>query len=79
MFEKNEFALARMMMICCAADMQPVGILAQWSDVQTLIDGEWIEVSGTLSKKPYKNSFDPLIIVETIKKVNQPQREYIYP
>ena len=55
------------------------GILAQWSDVQTLIDGEWIEVSGTLSKKPYKNSFDPLIIVETIKKVNQPQREYIYP
>ena len=79
LFEKNEFALARMMMICCAADMQPVGILAQWSDVQTLIDGEWIEVSGTLSKKPYKNSFDPLIIVETIKKVNQPQREYIYP
>ena len=68
-----------MMMIRCAADMQPVGILAQWSDVQTLIDGEWIEVSGTLSKKPYKNSFDPLIIVETIKKVNQPQREYIYP
>ena len=79
LFEKDEFALARMMMICCAADMQPVGVLAQWNDIQALIDGEWIEVTGTLSKKPYKDSFDPLIIVETIKKIDPPQREYIYP
>lgn len=79
LFEKDEFALARMMMTCCAADMQPVGVLAQWSGVQALIDGEWVEVTGTLSKKPYKGSFDPLIIVETIKKIDPPQREYIYP
>lgn len=79
LFEKDEFALARMMMTCCAADMQPVGVLAQWSDVQALTDGEWIEVTGTLSKKTYKDSFDPLIIVETIKKIAPPQREYIYP
>ena len=79
LFEKDEFALARMMMTCCAADMQPVGVLAQWNDVPALTDGEWIEVTGTLSKKPYKDSFDPLIIVETIKKITPPQREYIYP
>ena len=79
LFEKNEFALARMMMVCCAADMQPVGILAQWNDVQTLTDGEWVEVTGTLSKKPYKDSFDPLIIVRTIKKIEPPQQAYIYP
>ena len=79
LFEKDEFALARMMMTCCAADMQPVGVLAQWADVQALTEGEWIEVTGTLSKKPYKDSFDPLIIVETIKKINRPRREYIYP
>ena len=78
-FEKNEFALARMMMTCCAADMQPVGVLAQWSDVPALIDGEWIEVTGTLAKKPYKDRFDPLILVETIKKIDPPQRGYIYP
>ena len=79
LFEKDEFALASMMMLCCAADMQPVGVLAQWSDVQALTEGEWIEVTGTLSKKPYKDSFDPLIIVETVKKIDPPQREYIYP
>ena len=79
LFEKDEFAVARMMMVCCAADMQPVGILAQWSDVPALTDGEWIEVTGTLSKKPYKDSFDPLIIVKTIKKVDPPQQAYLYP
>lgn len=79
LFEKDEFALARMMMTCCAADMQPVGVLAQWADVHALTEGEWIEVTGTLSKKPYKDSFDPLIIVETVKKIDPPRREYIYP
>ena len=79
LFEKDEFALARMMMVCCAADMQPVGILAQWNDVPALTDGEWIEVTGTLLKKPYKDSFDPLIIVQTIKKVDAPQQAYLYP
>lgn len=79
LFEKDEFAVARMMMVCCAADMQPVGILAQWSDVPALTDGEWIEVTGTLSKKPYKDSFDPLIIAKTIKKVDPPQHAYLYP
>ena len=78
-FEKNEFALARMMMTCCAADMQPVGLLAQWSGAQELTDGEWVEITGTLAKKPYKDSFDPLILVETIKKIDPPQRGYIYP
>jgi len=59
--------------------MPPVGVLTQWGDVQALTDGEWIEVTGTLSKKPYKGSFDPLILVEAVKKIDPPQREYIYP
>lgn len=78
-FGKDEFAVARMMMICCAADMQPVGILAQWKDISTLTDGEWVEVTGTLSKQPYKNTFDPLIIVETVTKITAPHNIYIYP
>ncbi|MGI5088644.1 TIGR03943 family protein [Treponema sp. OMZ 305] len=79
LFEQHDFALARMMMTCCAADMQPVGLLAQWSGAQELTDGEWVEITGTLSKKPYKAGFDPYIIVASVKKVDPPGREYIYP
>lgn len=79
LFEPHDFALARMMMTCCAADMQPVGLLAQWSGAQELTDGEWVEITGTLAKKPYKAGFDPYIIVASVKKVDPPGREYIYP
>ena len=79
LFEPHDFALARMMMTCCAADMQPVGLLAQWSGAQELTDGEWVEITGTLSKKPYKAGFDPYIIVASVKKIDSPGREYIYP
>lgn len=78
-FEQNEFAVARMMMMCCAADMQPIGLLAQWENMETLTDGEWVELTGTIAKKPYQDGFDPLILVETVKKIERPQREYIYP
>ena len=78
LFEQNEFAVARMMMVCCAADLQPVGLLAQWENTESLSDGEWVEITGTLSKKPYKDGFDPLIIVESAKKIDPPEREYIY-
>lgn len=79
LFKPDEFALARMMMVCCAADMQPVGILAQWVETAALSEGEWVQLSGILSKKPYNDGFDPIIIVEKIEKISRPQREFIYP
>lgn len=79
LFAPDEFALARMMMICCAADMQPVGILAQWNGAESVTEDEWIELTGTVAKKSYPDGFDPLIIVRTLKKAARPQREYIYP
>lgn len=78
LFAADEFALARMMMVCCAADLQPVGILAKWNENQTLTDGEWVEITGTIAKTPYKDRFDPLIIVESVKKITPPQQAYIY-
>lgn len=78
LFASDEFALARMMMVCCAADLQPVGILAKWAEHQTLTDGEWVEITGTIAKTPYKDRFDPLIIVESVKKITPPQQEYVY-
>lgn len=78
LFASDEFALARMMMVCCAADLQPVGILAKWNESDTLTDGEWVEITGTIAKTPYQDRFDPLIIVDAVKKITPPQQAYIY-
>lgn len=79
LFKPNEFALARMMMVCCAADLQPIGVLAQWNKIQNLSDGAWVKITGTLTKKPNESDFDPLILVETVENISPPQREYVYP
>ena len=78
-FAADEFAVARMMMLCCAADMQPVGFLAQWAEAKNLTDNDWVMVSGTVGKKQYDSSADPIIIVDSVKKIPRPQREYLYP
>lgn len=78
-FAADEFAVARMMMLCCAADMQPVGFLAQWDNAKNLTDNEWVMVSGTVGKKQYESSADPIIIVDRVEKIPRPQREYLYP
>ena len=79
LFAQNEFALARMMMICCAADMQPVGILAQWHEAAQLQEGAWVQLQGTLAKKTYQDADEPLIICSSVAIVPRPVREYVYP
>lgn len=78
-FGKNEFALGRMMMVCCAADMQPAGLMASWDKAETLNEDDWVRITGVLSKIEYNGEFDPFIIAESVEKIKRPQFEYIYP
>lgn len=76
---KKEFALGRMMMVCCAADMQPVGLIASWENAETLLDEDWVRLTGTISKTEYEGNIEPLIIVDKAEKIKRPQLEYVYP
>ena len=79
MFGETEFAIGRMMMVCCAADMQPVGVMATWKDAIGLNDDEWIRITGTVSKTEYESENEPMILVDSIEKIGRPRFEYIYP
>ncbi len=79
MFGETEFAIGRMMMVCCAADMQPVGVMATWKDAIGLNDDEWIRITGTVSKTEYEGENEPMILVDSIEKIGRPRFEYIYP
>lgn len=82
---KDEFVIARMMMSCCAADAQVIGIVSKWNGTQTLNKGEWVKLKGTIESTKYKNANTnkeeelPLINVTEIER-NQPAgNQYIYP
>ncbi|UTC62822.1 TIGR03943 family protein [Treponema sp. OMZ 787] len=76
---ENEFAIGRMLMVCCAADMQPAGLVAQWTKTEEPQEDDWVRVTGTISKTEYEGSFEPLIIVDNIEIIPRPALEYVYP
>lgn len=76
---EKEFAIGRMMMVCCAADMQPAGLIANWQEADSLSDDDWVRITGTISKIEYEGSFEPLILVEKAEKIKRPALEYVYP
>lgn len=53
-FAPDEFALARLMMTCCVADLSPVGFICHYEQAGDLVADEWISVEGTLTLGIYE-------------------------
>jgi putative membrane protein len=79
----NQFVIARMLMVCCAADTQIIGFLCDYNG-QNLEKDAWVQITGVLDATNYtdssskENSLIPLIKVESIKKINTPTSKYVY-
>lgn len=77
-FAENEFVPARYAMTCCAADLEPCGVLCRNADAKSIKDKEWIWVTGTLKIEKYKDQTLPVCYVTKIEKAEKPKVEYIY-
>ena len=81
---KNEFILSRILVSCCAADAQLVGILCDYSGEKVFAAGTWVNIEGTLSEKEHKDSKSgevsiiPIIKVNKIEKNEKQGSGYIY-
>lgn len=75
----NEFIPARLMMVCCAADMQTVGLLCRYDNATSLETDSWVKVCGTIGETEYEGELIPCIIAQTVEPVEQPDKSYIYP
>ena len=81
-YGENEFAVARLAMTCCVADLAPAGILCDYSQVKNLKEDSWITVEGTLNLNyddydGHKYA-DPLIVVTKITPAEKVEG-YVYP
>lgn len=75
----DEFVLSRMMMVCCVADLEMVGLLTKYEDTKSLESDSWLRVTGTLSKTKYQDSYIPKVIVNDISPIVPPRNQYVYP
>ena len=48
------FVIGRMLMTCCEADTQYVGLVCRWPDARLLAKGEWVEVTASIEIKWHK-------------------------
>lgn len=78
-FGENEFVSARMMMVCCAADMQTVGFLCKYNGSPELTADSWIKVTGTIEEGEFEGSKMTVIEVDQIENTEKPENEYVYP
>ncbi|WMJ75892.1 MULTISPECIES: TIGR03943 family putative permease subunit [unclassified Sedimentibacter] len=77
-FEEDEFVAARLAMVCCAADLAPIGILCRYDKASELASNEWITVEGEIIRGQYEGQVEPQIAVTSIMPALE-IKGYIYP
>lgn len=81
-FADEEFVIARMYMLCCAADAQVVGLLVEWEDAGELRPQDWLQIEGVLDTKIFEmNGYTevvPYIKVTKAEKIQTPLYPYVY-
>lgn len=79
---KSQFLLVRMLMKCCAADMEPLVLLSVLPEgMQMPKNDEWFVVRGTLRTKPIVETglWVPTLDVEVMAPISEPEKSYIDP
>lgn len=75
----NSFFCYQLMMFCCAADAKPLGILVEYENIQTLKNGDWVKVAGTVGFGDFDDSKFTKITAETVEPAVPPKEPYLLP
>jgi putative membrane protein len=79
MIQDNEFVPARMLMWCCSADLQTIGLLCRYDNAPALKQTAWVKVSGLIKVVDYRGQKTPVIYADQVVNTDKPQDEYVYP
>ena len=72
------FSPTRKLMTCCVADMFIIGFACQYNSIETLHDGDWVSVTGTLTMVDMEEYQELRILVDTIDESPLPDEPYVY-
>lgn len=78
-FSENEFVPARLVMVCCAADMVTSGFLCKYDNASELEADAWVKVTGTIQVKEDNGEITPYIEAISVENTDKPKQEYVYP
>ncbi|MCY4146391.1 MAG: TIGR03943 family protein [Chloroflexi bacterium] len=75
----DEFLVSRFTMSCCVADAFPIGMPARADFIDEVAVGSWVRVQGRLTAANFAGEPLPVITVESLEPVDEPEQPYLYP
>ena len=76
--KKNQFVLARNMIISSDYKYVVVGFLCEYDNIANFKDGSWVNVTGEIIKGDYHGDM-PILEIYNLREINKPENEYVYP
>lgn len=77
-FEDTQFVIARNMLISSDNQSLVVGFLCNYKDGVNLKDGDWVNITGNITKGSYHGDI-PVLEITEIKPCEKPNDEFVYP
>lgn len=75
--KEGDFALVRLSMWCCAADLTPIGFVVDDGGKMKFKVDDWVTVKGTFEMT--KDGSTQMLRAQDIKAAPKPKEEYVYP
>jgi uncharacterized repeat protein (TIGR03943 family) len=75
----RHFMVYRFLMICCAADLMPAGVLVEHEEIGEYKNDTWVRVEGILGLKELESFTLPHIKADSIAIIEAPKFPYLIP
>ena len=77
--ERGPFQLVRFVMVCCAADVQPVAVMVQYPKTSPDLElMSWVKVIGKVRFQTLDGHLEPVVDALKVTPIPQPAHQYLY-
>ncbi|MDV2683313.1 TIGR03943 family protein [Alkalihalophilus lindianensis] len=78
-FDDDQLVVARFGMTCCVADASVYGTMIETSEATHYENDTWVHIRGSIGKTMYNDFHIPLIHLDKITEVPEPETPYVFP
>ncbi|WP_429465445.1 hypothetical protein [Neobacillus sp. B4I6] len=77
---QNQLVISRFLITHCVADASIIGFVSEFSEPSPSLEKDtWVEAEGVLDITTFNGTELPLIKITGLKKINEPEKPYLYP
>lgn len=74
----STFFAYRLLMVCCAADASPVGVMVHYDNLEAVKNGDWVKVGGTVGLTTFQGHRAVKLSAETVEPAKTPKDPYVW-